>query len=118
MSSVSSGTIELVQGSLMNNAEKLGICVAETLKTMVSRHKNLVRPRGLGLMRAVDVVSKRTGKLDPKGRQTILQSAFERGLILLPCGESAIRFCPPLSMNETQLDVGLKIFDEVLDGIG
>ena len=111
-------TIELVQGSLMNNAEKLGICVAETLKTMVSRHKNLVRPRGLGLMRAVDVVSKRTGKLDPKGRQTILQSAFERGLILLPCGESAIRFCPPLSMNETQLDVGLKIFDEVLEGIG
>jgi 4-aminobutyrate aminotransferase len=65
-------------------------------------------------MRAVDVISRRTGKPDPALREKILKETFNRGVILLGCGEAAIRFCPPLCINEAQLDVGLKVFAETL----
>ena len=97
----------------MANAANLGERLIKALHETAQRRKMIANPRGLGLMCAVDVVSKRTGKEDPKLRQRILTAAFQRGLILLPCGATAIRFCPPLCINETQLDVGLKIFDEI-----
>ena len=37
-----------------------------------------------------------------------------RGLLLLGCGESGIRFTPPLCINRVQLEVGLDVFDEVV----
>ena len=40
--------------------------------------------------------------------------AFERGLILLSCGKSVIRFAPPLSITKLEIDEGLKIFEEAL----
>ncbi|MFQ5496110.1 MAG: aminotransferase class III-fold pyridoxal phosphate-dependent enzyme [Phycisphaerae bacterium] len=110
-------TLKLVESSLLANAAGLGGRLIDALNTLAAKHRVVANPRGLGLMCALDVVSKRTGKGDPKLRARILQSAFERGLILLPCGEVAIRFCPPLCMNETQLDVGLKIFDEILGSV-
>ena len=63
------------------------------------------------MMCAVDVVNRRSGKLDPRTRRQLLSSCFERGLILLPCGEAGILFCPALCINEAQLDVGLKVFE-------
>lgn len=107
-------TLELVETQYMTNAEKLGGVLLSALGEIGERRKIVGNARGLGLMCAVDVLAKRTGKVDPKLRQRILQAAFERGLLLLPCGEATIRFCPPLCMNQAQLDTGLKIFDEVL----
>ena len=107
-------TLKLVESSYMANASKLGARLITSLEEIAQRRKIVVRPRGLGLMCGVDVVNARTGRGDPKLRSRILQAAFERGVILLPCGEVAIRFCPPLCINETQLDVGLKLFDEAV----
>lgn len=111
-------TLELVESTLMANASKLGERLMVELRKLEDKHKAVTNPRGLGLMCAIDIVSKRTGKPDPKLRAKILFAAFDRGLLLLSCGATAIRFCPPLCMNETQLDVGLKIFDEVLSAAG
>jgi 4-aminobutyrate aminotransferase len=69
-------------------------------------------------MCAIDVVNRKTAKPDPKLREKLLRTCFERGLVLLPCGENGIRFCPPLCINETQLDVGLKLFDESAAMVG
>ncbi len=107
-------TIELVESGFMANAERLGKRLMSRLTEIAATRKVIDRPRGLGLMCGVDVVSRRTGKGDAKRREKILQAAFERGLILLGCGEAGIRFCPPLCINEAQLDVGLKLFDEAV----
>jgi 4-aminobutyrate aminotransferase len=107
-------TLELVGSSYMANAARLGVTLLERLAEIAERRKFLANPRGMGLMCGIDVVSRRTGKGDADRRMKILKAAFERGLILLPCGEYTIRFCPPLCINETQLDVGLKLFDEAL----
>ena len=39
---------------------------------------------------------------------------FPRGLLLLGCGESAIRFCPPLCVSAEQVDKALTILEAVL----
>jgi len=40
--------------------------------------------------------------------------AFERGLMILGCGESSIRICPPLIVKEQEASVALDIFEESL----
>lgn len=111
-------TLELIESSYMANAQKLGQRLLDLLGALAGKHKIVTHPRGLGLMCAIDVVSKRTGKTDPKLRSKILSAAFDRGLILLGCGEYSIRFCPPLSINQTQLETGIRILDEVLWAAG
>ncbi|MHC4698198.1 MAG: aminotransferase class III-fold pyridoxal phosphate-dependent enzyme [Planctomycetota bacterium] len=105
-------TLELVESTYMSNAAKLGETLRSRLNDIAGKRKVIANVRGLGLMCGVDVVNRKSGKPDAKLRARLLQAAFERGLILLGCGEDSIRFCPPLCINETQLDVGLKLFDE------
>ena len=93
---------------------KLGPRLLGTLADIAEKRKTITNVRGLGFMCAVDVINRRTGKSDVKLRTRILESSFERGPVLLPCGDCGIRFCPPLCINESQLDVGLKVFDEAL----
>jgi len=107
-------TLELVETHFMPNAATLGPKVVRSLESICAERRIVGNARGLGLMCAVDVMSKKTGKPDPKLREKIIRGAFDRGLVVLPCGDNAIRFCPPLCINETQLDVGLRLFDETL----
>ncbi len=111
-------TLELIENGYMANAAELGKTVRAELSEIAERHKFLTGVRGLGLMCAIDVVNRKTAKPDPKLREKLLRTCFERGLVLLPCGENGIRFCPPLCINEAQLDVGLKLFDESAAMVG
>ena len=110
-------TLDLVESAYMANARKLGGQLKARLTDVSQTRKCIANPRGLGLMCAVDIVNRKTGKADLRLRQRLLRSCFERGLILLPCGQSGIRFCPPLCINEAQLDVGLRVFEEGVTGI-
>jgi 4-aminobutyrate aminotransferase len=47
-------------------------------------------------------------------RQEILERCFQKGLLLLGCGESAVRFSPPLIVNRKEIEIALEIFDEIL----
>jgi 4-aminobutyrate aminotransferase len=67
-------------------------------------------------MVAMDVVREDGRTLDPAARDAIVQKAFESGLLLLGCGEAAIRFCPPLCISAEQIETALHLLDEVLAG--
>jgi 4-aminobutyrate aminotransferase len=45
-------------------------------------------------------------------RDRIVDLAFERGLLLLGCGENTIRLCPPLVVSQEETDVALDILEE------
>ncbi|MCH8964451.1 MAG: aminotransferase class III-fold pyridoxal phosphate-dependent enzyme [Planctomycetes bacterium] len=112
-------TIGLVEGGYMENAAKMGEIVQAGLRKMTERHRCMARVRGRGLMIGFDIVRGKNGEQNnPDLRDRIIQEAFNRGLLLLPCGETAIRITPPLCINETQIDVGLKVLDEVLATLG
>jgi 4-aminobutyrate aminotransferase len=40
--------------------------------------------------------------------------AFEKGLMMLGCGETSLRLCPPLIVNEHEATVALDILEEAL----
>ncbi len=112
-------TIYLVENGYMQNAARLGEMVLTHLKQMENRHRCLAYARGRGLMIGVDIVRGRNkDQQHPELRSRIIQEAFNRGLLLLPCGESSIRITPPLCINEAQMDVGLKVLNEVLATLG
>ncbi|MBU4221578.1 MAG: aminotransferase class III-fold pyridoxal phosphate-dependent enzyme, partial [Euryarchaeota archaeon] len=50
-------------------------------------------------------------------REQIVRKALDGGLILLPAGDSVIRFVPPLIISRTEIDRGLEIFERALKGI-
>ena len=69
--------------------------------------------RGLGLMIGVEIQSE-VGEPDSALRDHIVELAFQRGLLLLPCGPSTVRFCPPLCLNRRQVEIGLELFAATL----
>jgi 4-aminobutyrate aminotransferase len=47
-------------------------------------------------------------------RNRVEMVAFERGLIILGCGETSIRLCPPLIVTKDEATVALDILEEAL----
>src|SRR5262245_42699550 len=108
-------TLDQLEGGYMANASQRGAQLLAGLRELNQRHRIAGDVRGLGLMVAMDVVradDRRT--LDHDTRDAIIQAAFHRGLLLLGCGEAAIRFCPPLCITTEQIDAALHILDGVL----
>jgi 4-aminobutyrate aminotransferase len=91
----------------MANATERGEQLRAGLRELTKKHSGLSGVRGLGLMTAVDTPSAAL-------REKVIQTAFGRGLLLLGCGETAIRFCPPLCVSAAQVDTALAILDGVL----
>ena len=109
-------TIDLLEREYMANADARGRQLRDGLRTLAGRHDELANVRGLGLMTAADVLTE-TGEPNPKGRDAVVQGAFKRGLLLLGCGESGVRFCPPLCVTADQVDTCLRLLDEVLSEV-
>lgn len=108
-------TIDLVESQYMANAAALGEFAMGKLQEIASRHSCIDRVRGKGLMIGFDVVeNKRTHRADPGLRDRIVQETFRRGVIMLPCGDTGIRVSPPLCINQTQLGIGLDVFEEAV----
>jgi 4-aminobutyrate aminotransferase len=107
-------TISLLQREYMANADARGEQLRTGLEKLAMKFPQLRRVRGLGLMTAVDIVNE-SGGPDPKLREAIVNDAFERGLLLLGCGEHGIRFCPPLCVTTEQIEKGLGLLGKSLE---
>jgi 4-aminobutyrate aminotransferase len=69
--------------------------------------------RGKGLMIGVEIQG--PDELpNPRLRDWIIELAFHRGLLLLPCGPSTIRLCPPLCLTRRQVEIGLMLIDAAM----
>ena len=54
---------------------------------------------------------------DPVLRDRIIDECFTRGLLLLPCGPSTVRFCPPLCLTKRQVEIGLGILGDLFEDV-
>jgi 4-aminobutyrate aminotransferase len=108
-------TIKLLEESLIENARVVGAHLKHRLNELMAKHRLIGDVRGLGLMIGAELVRDRTTK-EPASteRDDIIQAGFRRGLLLLGCGSSTLRFCPPLVVTEGQCDTAVEILDEVL----
>ena len=99
----------------MENAAKLGKTMFERLRPWVAKHATVGDVRGRGLMIGIEIVKDQKSRT-PVGpmRDKIVDLAFERGLLILGCGETSIRLCPPLIVNQSEADIALDILEECI----
>ena len=108
-------TIRLLEAGLVTNAAKVGSYLKERLEKIQTDHAAIGDVRGLGLMIGVEFVQPRADRAaDPKRRDQVVQKCFEKGLLLLGCGEATIRFCPALIVTREEAETAVAIFDAAI----
>jgi 4-aminobutyrate aminotransferase len=108
-------TIELLEGGIVENASEVGEYLQAGLNKLKDKHDCIGDVRGLGLMVGVEFVKDQaTMEAAPELRDRIEMACFNRGLIILGCGTSVIRWSPPLVLTKENVDVALEIFDEAI----
>jgi 4-aminobutyrate aminotransferase len=109
-------TIRLLETKLLKNAEVVGNYLKEKLNELSRQFLSIGDVRGIGLMLGIEIVSDReTRKPAPKLRDQIVEQAFRKGLLLLPCGESSIRFSPALTVSKSEVDLAVGILEKSLE---
>lgn len=105
-------TIALLEARLMENAREQGARLIAGLRQMQQTCECMGDVRGLGLMIGVELVKDRETK-EPAAewRAAIIQRAFEKGLLILGCGQNSIRFSPALTVAPEEVDLCLEIFE-------
>ncbi len=107
-------TIDVIKDEkLLENATKVGAYFKKRLQELMKKHEVIGDVRGLGLMLAAEFVkSKKTKEPAPQLRDKIEEVAYKKGLLLLGCGKSSIRFIPPLLVTEKQIDAAIEVLDQ------
>ena len=109
-------TLDLVEKSYLANAASIGEYFLTQLRTLEARYDCIGNVRGKGLMIACELVENRTTKTPAsKLCDNIITRAFHNGLLLLSCGQSTIRFMPPLMISRADVDEALKILTASMD---
>jgi L-lysine 6-transaminase len=93
---------------LVKNAAVEGKHLLDGLKELAEKYpKKISNARGLGLMCAFDLPSSNE-------RDELKKSLYAKGLLVLPCGASTIRFRPPLTISSEEIDNALEILDKTI----
>jgi len=101
-------TLDLIEDGLMENAARVGAIMLDGLREIALTHKQVTDVRGMGLMLAIELKT-------PEQAGQLVQSAFEKGLLLLTAGSRAVRISPPLVLNPEEAATGLEIIASALD---
>jgi 4-aminobutyrate aminotransferase/(S)-3-amino-2-methylpropionate transaminase len=110
--------IDFMEASrLPERAAEIGRQVEERFRCFADRFPFIGEARGLGAMRALELVKDRSGKEPDKERTTrVIQRAYENGLIVLSAGThgNVIRTLMPLVITDEQLQEGLEVLEHAL----
>ncbi|MFA4935596.1 MAG: aspartate aminotransferase family protein [Candidatus Methanoperedens sp.] len=107
-------TLEFMESSrLGEKAVEKGRYMMKRLNELKDKYPIIGDVRGMGLMIGVELVEENKAPATEK-RELIVKKALDGGLIMLPAGDSVIRFVPPLIIKKSEIDRGLEIFENAL----
>jgi 4-aminobutyrate aminotransferase len=108
-------TMNVLEREAIANAAKVGEKMLKRLEGWKTSHALVGDVRGRGLMIGIELVKdKETREPVPALRNRVETLAFEGGLMILGCGETSLRLCPPLIINEHEATVALDILEDAL----
>jgi 4-aminobutyrate aminotransferase len=108
-------TMDVLERGAIANAAHVGGKMLKRLEGWKDSHPLVGDVRGRGLMIGIELVKdKATREPVSALRNRVENLAFERGLMILGCGETSLRLCPALTVNEHEATVALDILEEAL----
>ncbi|WP_433713696.1 L-lysine 6-transaminase [Nocardia sp. CA-084685] len=97
---------------LIERSRPLGAHLLRRLEQLAADHPRITEPRGRGLMCAITLASAEL-------RDEVLTALREREhVLILGTGERGIRFRPPLTVTEAELDAAVDALERVLSDAG
>ncbi|MFU8812774.1 MAG: L-lysine 6-transaminase [Balneolaceae bacterium] len=90
------------EDNLVDHAAATGSYLQQQLEAWADEEEHLRNPRGKGLFCAIDLP-------DSHSRDAVVKQCFENELMILGCGDRSVRFRPPLTIQQDELDRGLEI---------
>jgi 4-aminobutyrate aminotransferase len=111
-------TLGLIERSYMANAARMGEFIKKQTANWPERHKIVGEVRGRGLMIGIEFVrDQKTKERAPDLRNRIVQMAFHKGLLVLGSGDTTLRLCPPLMIDEAQAEFAVRTLDGIITEI-
>jgi 4-aminobutyrate aminotransferase len=111
-------TIKLLEQKYMGNAARMGDFILRQTADWRERHRIVGEIRGKGLMIGIEFVrDQKTKEKAPELRNQIVQLAFQKGLLLLGSGDTTLRICPPLLIDEEQAKFAVRTLDAIISEI-
>ncbi|TML53712.1 MAG: 4-aminobutyrate--2-oxoglutarate transaminase [Actinobacteria bacterium] len=104
--------------SVCDRAAQLGETIRARMESWQERWPQIGDVRGLGAMLAIELVSDpATRQPDPDTATAVVETAAERGLLLLKSGiyANCIRVLAPLVLTDAELDEALGVWEDALD---
>ena len=85
----------LLEGSVLDNAKRMGEYLVQGLAKCKDRHRNVREVRGLGLLQGMEL------DIDAK---TVVADCLVRGVLVNAASEQVLRFVPPLVITQREID--------------
>ncbi|MFZ0908155.1 MAG: acetyl ornithine aminotransferase family protein [Candidatus Acidiferrales bacterium] len=111
-------TIRLLESKYMANATRMGEVIKQLTADWTERHKIVGEVRGRGLMIGIEFVrDQKTKEKATELRNKIVQLAFHKGLLVLGSGDTTLRLCPPLVIDEEQARFAILTLDACISEV-
>jgi 4-aminobutyrate aminotransferase len=109
-------TLDLVKGGLAANAARVGAYFMRRLEELQREYPCIGDVRGKGLMIGMELIAGDAARTPARKLcDAVITRAYHNGLILLTCGVSTVRFMPPLSVNEAEVDEAMALLRQALN---
>lgn len=105
-------TLDVIRDErLVENAAAMGALLGEGLERLRTRFPQIADARGLGLMRAIELIV--DGEPAPALAAAVQRAAVEHGLLTLTCGTRAnvVRLIPALVVTADEIAAGLEALE-------
>jgi acetylornithine/N-succinyldiaminopimelate aminotransferase len=99
----------LLEGGVLENAKARGKQLQRRLASLEDRHALVSGERGIGLLRGLE--------LESDMAVDVANAAREAGLLVNPVRPDVVRFMPPLTVTEAEIDQAVDIVEAVLDSL-
>jgi 4-aminobutyrate aminotransferase len=107
--------LSLVEEELTANAARVGEHLMDGLVELQGRYEQIGDVRGRGMMIGIEFVKDRVSKEPHRAlAHELMIQAFKHNLLVLTCGASTVRLCPPLTLTTTQADQALELLETSL----
>ncbi|MBV8306614.1 MAG: aminotransferase class III-fold pyridoxal phosphate-dependent enzyme, partial [Gammaproteobacteria bacterium] len=108
-------TLDLVERELTANAATVGEYFMGRLRELKQRYPAIGDVRGKGLMIGMELISDPATRAPARALcEAVLTRAYHQGLLLLSCGQSTVRFIPPLMINRGHVDEAMTMLEAAL----